>query len=122
MRPWKILQCGAVLDDAKAEADQDEKEGIFTRRLATLLEKGNKCGPPVTTMLADGIFELRGNQIRAFFFFATEQRIVFVHWIKKKQSKVPRSDIDKALRIKKDIEEQWRRADGKNNSRTISIH
>jgi len=55
----------------------------------------------------EGLFELKSYQIRIFFFYHVGIRnvVVCAHGIEKKKDKVPQTEIDKALRKKRDFEE-----------------
>lgn len=88
------------------------------RRLATLLEHGNKCRRPVSSPLKDGLFELRAKadkkQARLIYYFKPGRIIIFVYASYKTTNKVSRHDIEIAKRNKKFTEEGKEKAYGLN--------
>ena len=52
--------------------------------------------------IRDGIYELRPNTTRVFFFCFTGNRIVLLHAIEKKRKDVPPGEIEKAIQERKD--------------------
>jgi phage-related protein len=90
----------------------DKLRAKFVKQMTVLEEAGPRLGRPYAAPLGDGIFELRlvfdGSQYRAFFFFQdlTEygilERIIITHSIAKKTQRVPRPEIDRAIRYRAD--------------------
>ena len=77
-----------------------------------LLEKfGNNLREPFSKKLSDGIFELRTKQssdiTRIFYFFIFDKRIVLTNGFVKKSNKTPRSEIELAIKYKKDFERRF---------------
>lgn len=52
-------------------------------------ERGNQIRPPKSRALGDGLFELRGHQVRIFYVFRPARRITLLDGIVKKQDKIP---------------------------------
>lgn len=76
------------------------------RTFELLEEFGSKLGPPYTKKVAKNIFELRirGQQeIRIFYVFKNSEVILF-HAFRKKSRKIPSSEIEKAERKLKSID------------------
>jgi phage-related protein len=65
--------------------------------LKLLAERGDLLGQPRSKALGQGLFELRGKQVRIFYVFRSEQRIVLLDALIKKRSQIPRDTLD-ALR------------------------
>lgn len=69
--------------------------------------KNNEIQPKenLSKHLGDGIFELRvsfENRIsRSFYFYESKQQIIFTHGFVKKEQKTPKSEIEKAISIRK---------------------
>lgn len=65
-----------------------------TREAAALLlllrERGNTLRSPKSEALGEGLFELRGHQVRIFYVFRPGRRIVLLDGIVKKQDRIPR--------------------------------
>lgn len=75
--------------------------------LSILEEKGPTLPRPYADLLRDGIHELRiklsGDQIRVLYFFCYQEFIILTHAFQKKSSKVPKSEIEKAIKLKDDF-------------------
>lgn len=73
-------------------------------KLLRLREEGHKLRRPEADLLGDGIHELRivcaGNQYRILYFFHGREAVVLAHALIKKVRKVPRQEIETALRRK----------------------
>ncbi len=107
---WRLLQyrqvVEAVLDSQPLDLESLEM------RLDLLADRGNLCRRPISAPIEDGIFELRGTgPTRLLFYFRPNREIMFVHAVTKKQSKLDRKDIERAKRIRSQIEEDGERED-----------
>ncbi len=84
----------------------DKKLGARIERTIDLLEVcGNDIEFPHSKSIGRGLFELRteGNpQVRIIFVFHKGQAYL-LHIFMKKEQKIRKSDIDAALRVKKDV-------------------
>ena len=100
---WKLHQYETAYDDIYEQCDTKLKARIDAR-LNGLRSKGNHTRAPISKPIEDGIFELRarsGNvHVRFLYFFRPKNIIIVAVGLFKKQSKVPRAEIDKAKRIK----------------------
>ena len=80
--------------------DEESKAKILTT--FELLEKlGKYLKPPHSKKIRSNLFELRikgKNKIRFFYFFQNNKIIVVLHAIFKKSQKIPKKDIDLALK------------------------
>ena len=77
-----------------------------------LLEKfGNNLREPFSKKLVDGIFELRTKQssdiTRILYFFVIDKKIVLTNGFVKKSNKTPESEIELAIKYKKDFERRF---------------
>lgn len=77
-----------------------------------LLEKfGNNLREPFSKKLVDGIFELRTKQssdiTRILYFFVIDKKIVLTNGFVKKSNKTPKSEIELAIKYKKDFERRF---------------
>ena len=81
--------------------------------LRILSHEGPDLKRPYADFLREGIRELRvifsSNQYRALYFFFHGDNIVVTHGFMKKTDEVPSSEIERALRYRKDFEERVRK-------------
>ena len=72
-----------------------------------LEEKGPILPRPYADLLEDGIHELRvklsGDQIRILYFFCYKDFIILTHAFNKTTEKVPKSEINKAQKLREDF-------------------
>ncbi len=79
-------------------------------KIIAWIDKLQEMGPllprPYADILTDGIHELRikvaHNQVRILYFFVFQNRIVLTHPFYKNVSKVPKKEINKAIKIRTD--------------------
>jgi len=76
-----------------------------------LEEQGPKLPRPLAAFLRDGIHELRltlkGDEVRILYFFIFQEFIFLTNSFIKNVSRVPESEINKALKCKRDIERRY---------------
>jgi phage-related protein len=104
---WLLLEFALVLTEFRKNYGCDELD----IRLEQLLELGNRCRPPITKFVQDGIFELRAKSkrghLRVLYFYGPDHlQITAVHAVLKKRPKLDPDDIKTARRRKKLIESQ----------------
>jgi phage-related protein len=94
-----------VEDFLKTRKPSDKQKAIAWLKL--LEAEGPQLPRPFADLLRDGIHELRiklsGDQIRILYFFSFKDIIILTHSFTKNTEKVPNSEIEKALRIKKEF-------------------
>ena len=90
----------------------DKVRAKFFKLLTLLEEIGPNLKRPYADSLRDGIRELRvilsGGQYRGLYFFTDGRKIIVTHGIVKKTDKVPKSEIERALKYRSDYEERAR--------------
>ena len=78
------------------------------RDIELLARYGKHLREPFSKYIQDGIFELRTKQstniTRILYFFYTDNKIILTNGFVKKTQKTPPSEIQKALKYKKDFE------------------
>lgn len=78
------------------------------RQISLLQDYGNKLREPHSSLVGNGIYELRiiesGNIVRILYFFRVGKTIVLTNGIVKKTQKLPASAIQLAEQYKKDYE------------------
>jgi len=68
-------------------------------------ERGNQLREPHSKALGEGLYELRGKQVRLFYTFAPGRRMItLLNGIIKKQDRIPESALAQARRLKADLE------------------
>jgi len=69
-----------------------------------LKREGSNLRRPMADYLRSGIYELRPQKNRIFYFFYLKDNAVLVHAIKKKTEKIPENDLKLCLKRKNQIE------------------
>ena len=86
-------------------ADLTEKEDMKIRAYIKILkEYGHNLHRPIADYLGDGIYELRPQAHRVFYFFFMKDSIVLLHTLRKKTDKIPLNDFDLCIKRKKEVE------------------
>ncbi len=85
----------------------DQKKRAKVLRMIEILERnGNELREPYSKALGEGIFELRIKQgtdtVRVLYFFYIGKRIIITNGFTKKTAKTPQSEIEKAIKYRKD--------------------
>jgi len=82
-------------------AGRDRDEAIA---LIELLEKwGNRLRPPRSKPIGDGLFELRGDQVRIFYVFRFGRRIVLLDGMVKKRDKIPPRVLERVRGYQREV-------------------
>ncbi len=121
---WYLFQAGNIVTEFLENADKDTKNA-FDQRSSILCEKGNLCREPVSKHLRNGIFEMRirrgKDQARFLYYFDKPQRIIIVAFIAlKKAQKTPAEIIDRAIRIRSEIQSRERAGNAENTSHYVN--
>ncbi len=66
-------------------------------------ERGNPLRKPRSEPSGDGLFELRGKQVRIFYVFRPGRRIVLLDGMIKKRDDIPRDVLDHLRRLQKEV-------------------
>ena len=89
-----------------------KQQGKVLAWIDMLKKEGPALPRPFADLLRDGIHELRikisGNQMRVLYFFIFQNYIILTHAIRKKQSKVPEKEINKAKKMKDDFNSKFK--------------
>ncbi|MBL8111920.1 MAG: type II toxin-antitoxin system RelE/ParE family toxin, partial [Acidobacteria bacterium] len=80
--------------------------------IGLLGQQGNQLRRPQSGMLGDGLFELRGKQIRIFYMFLPGWVIVLLDGEIMKQNKVPSKTIERKRRHMKETLSRHKGGDG----------
>jgi len=89
-----------------------EKEALKMKYILSLLETEDRMPVKFIKSIRDGLYELRmeynSNIYRIFFIFDEGQIVVLFNGFQKKTQKTPKSEIEKALKIKEEYYEYKR--------------
>jgi hypothetical protein len=89
---------------------RDQADALALVKLAE--ERGNQLREPQSKALGDGLYELRGKQVRIFYVFGPPRRtITLLSGIVKKQDRVPETALAQARRFKVDLEARAKKVD-----------
>jgi hypothetical protein len=67
-------------------------------------ERGNLLRMPHSKPLGEGLFELRGKQVRIFYMFRPGRRITLLEGMVKKQDQIPHRVLARMKQLKKEVE------------------
>jgi len=91
MADWKIEdlegRVRAFISGLRNDRDFDEAGAL----IKLLAERGNLLSEPRSKALGEGLFELRGKEIRILYVFRPGRRAVLIGGLVKKQSRIPDS-------------------------------
>ena len=91
--------------------ERAKKESAMLVRL--LGEMGNTIRPPRSKLVKDGIYELRGHQVRIFYVFRPGRRIVLLDGEIKKRDDIPKEVLARVQQYQRESDEQERRREKK---------
>ena len=91
-----------VLAFLASQRGRDKAEAIAL--LKHLKERGNLLGMPHSKSLGQGLFELRGTQVRIFYMFRPGRRITLLDGMLKKRDRIPKRTLERLKRFQKGIE------------------
>jgi putative addiction module killer protein len=98
----KIIAFGSYYHDFLSTLSA--KEAIKVKYVISLLETEDRMPAKFIKLVREGIYELRielgGNIFRIFFIFDEECVVVLFNGFQKKTQKTPKSEIEKAIKIK----------------------
>ena len=87
-----------------------EKEKLKMKYIVSLLETGDRLAVKFLKIIRDGVYELRmeykSNIYRLFFIFDEGNVVILFNGFQKKTQKTPESEIEKALKLKKEYYDQ----------------
>ncbi|MBF0523443.1 MAG: type II toxin-antitoxin system RelE/ParE family toxin [Candidatus Omnitrophica bacterium] len=89
----------------QALKELSEKEDMKVRAyLKILKECGHTLHRPIADYLGNGIYELRPQNHRVFYFFFLKDSVVLLHVIRKKTDRIPSGDLALCIKRKKEVE------------------
>lgn len=115
-RGWKIEQYTApngekpVLTFLQGLQGKNKREAVALLQL--IAERGNMLRPPQSKVVETGLLELRGHQVRIFYVFLPDQRVVLLDGMVKKQDEIPDSVLKRIRKYRQAVEELERKAAG----------
>lgn len=104
----KIIAYKSYFIDFMSKLSEQERKKIM--RALLLFETEDKIPHHYIKYLRDGIYEFRvnygNNEYRLFFIYDGDTIIVLFNCFKKKTQKTPNTEIEKAIKLKKEYYEQ----------------
>ena len=91
-----------VLSFLSGQTGKVKTEAIALFKL--LKERGNTLGMPHSKSLGQGLFELRGTQVRIFYIFRAGHRITLLDGMLKKQDRIPQRTLKRLKRFQQAVE------------------
>ena len=90
-----------VLTFLSAQSGRVRAEAIALLKL--LKERRNLLGMPHSKSLGQGLFELRGTQVRIFYMFRPGRRITLLDGMLKKRDRIPKRTLERLKRFQKEV-------------------
>jgi len=82
-----------------------EKEGAkVSAYIKILKEFGHNVRRPIADYLGEGIYELRPQANRIFYFYFMKDSVVLLHMIRKRTDKIPPNDLKLCIKRKSEAE------------------
>ena len=97
MELWKLEFHGSRVQNFIRALENDRAHDEASALIRLLGADGNRLRTPRSKSLGDGLFELRGKEVRIFYTFRTGRRIVLLDGIIKKRQDIP-ADLLRRLR------------------------
>ena len=91
---WEFLENLRIKSASNKDARIQHKQASLYIEL--LQQNGTRLNDNITKHLEDGIWELRPDNNRVFYFFYENNTFVLLHQFRKKSQKTPKREIEKA--------------------------
>lgn len=91
-----------LLEFLKGLIGESKAEAMALIKL--LKERGNLLRMPHPKPPGEGLFELRGKQVRSFYMFRPGRRIALLEGMVKKQDQIPRRVLVRMKQLKREVE------------------
>lgn len=95
----------------RAQAGRNRTEAIALVKL--LEQQGNRLRRPQSGALGDGLFELRGKEVRLFYMFLPERVAVLLDGELKKRNDVPRRTLERVRAYQAEVRSRGSASKGK---------
>jgi phage-related protein len=100
---WQIEEHRGALRNFFASLIDQRDYADAAALLELLSIHGNQLRPPQSKSIGEGLFELRGKQVRLFYVFRSGRRVVVLGGIVKKRSDIPRDVLDRMRRLARQV-------------------
>jgi hypothetical protein len=107
--PWLIEEYktaggrSLIRDFIEGLHERNKVEAVALIRLVE--ERGNTLRPPHSKSLGEGLYELRGKEVRIFYLFRPSRRIVLLDGLVKKRQSIPAKDLEHARALQRKVRE-----------------
>ena len=85
------------------ELTEKEKEKVVAY-IKILKQFGHNVRRPIADYLGEGIYELRPQAHRVFYFYFMKDSVVLLHMIRKRTDKIPPNDLSLCIKRKNEVE------------------
>jgi hypothetical protein len=105
--PWLVEEYrtaggrGLIRDFIEGLNARNKVEAIALIKLVE--ERGNALRSPHSKSLGDGLFELRGKEVRIFYLFQPNRRIVLLDGLVKRRHSIPAKDLEHARALQRKV-------------------
>jgi len=100
---WKIEQYREAIEKLFQELSDPRDYADAAALLEWLQLRGNQLREPQSKSLGEGLFELRGKQVRIFYVFRPGRRVVVVGGMVKKQTNIPVDVLNRMRALAKEV-------------------
>jgi len=100
---WEVQEHRTRVREFVAGLTDDRAFDEATALIKLLAERGNLLREPRSKPLGDGLFELRGKQVRIFYTFRPGQRIVLLDGMIKKRNDIPPEVVKRVRALQKQV-------------------
>jgi hypothetical protein len=101
---WRIEEHGTRVRDFIGGLNDDRAAKEARALIGLLADRGNQLKRPRSAPLGDGLFELRGKQVRFFYAFRPGQIVVLLDAMVKKRGDFPPAVLSRVRALKKEVE------------------
>lgn len=105
---WRVERLVLDSGDSPAQTFMEGLEGedrVAAFALVKLLaESGNALRMPHSKPLGEGLFELRGRQVRIFYVFRPDRRIILLDGMIKKRGDIPSTVLKRLRRFQRELD------------------
>jgi len=100
---WEVQEHRTRVREFVAGLTDDRAFDEATALIKLFAERGNLLREPRSKPLGDGLFELRGKQVRIFYTFRPRQRIVLLDGMIKKRNDIPPEVVKRVRALQKQV-------------------
>lgn len=92
------------VEEFMGELTEKEREKVVAY-IKILKEFGHNIRRPIADYLGQGIYELRPQAHRVFYFYFMKDSVVLLHMLRKRTDKIPLNDLNLCIKRRNEVEE-----------------